>query len=94
MLLLSAAGVAVLVYRRRRHGDASELSAAAQAPPSETATAPNVVVDAPYSTDAIQSAQDECYKLAFGVKSFDYEILGEHAAVLDRIAERDRKSVV
>ena len=47
----------------------------------------NVVADAPYSTDAIQAAQDECYKIAFGVKSFDYQIFGEHAAVLDRVSE-------
>ena len=31
--------------------------------------------------------QDECYKIAFGVKSFDYQIFGEHAAVMDRIRE-------
>ena len=30
---------------------------------------------------------DECYKIAFGVKSFDYQIFGEHAAVMDRIRE-------
>jgi hypothetical protein len=49
--------------------------------------------DAPYSTEAIQAAHDEWYKLAFGVKSFDYEILGEHAAVLDRVTESAEQSV-
>src|SRR4029453_3369138 len=46
-----------------------------------------------YSTEAIQAAQDECYKIAFGVKSFDYQIFGEHAAVMDRISESAAQSV-
>jgi hypothetical protein len=96
VLLGCAAGVAVLVYRRRRQlqvRDPGDPAQVAQALLSEPSPAQNVVVDAPYSTDAIQSAQDECYKLAFGVKSFDYEILGEHAAVLDRVSESAEQSV-
>ena len=53
----------------------------------------NPAADAPYSTDTIQAVQDECYKLAFGVKSFDYRIFGEHAAVLDRVGESVAGSV-
>jgi HD-like signal output (HDOD) protein len=59
-------------------------------PPAELQT---TVVDAPYSTEATLGAQDECYKIAFGVKSFDYQIVGEHAAVLDSVAESAEKSV-
>jgi HD-like signal output (HDOD) protein len=86
----------VLVYRRRARlkvRDPGDPAQVAKALLSEPSPAQNVVVDAPYSTDAIQSAQDECYKLAFGVKSFDYEILGEHAAVLDRVSESAEQSV-
>jgi HD-like signal output (HDOD) protein len=89
-----AAGVALLVYRRRRPDPRDEepsISATAAAAP---ATAPElVVVDAPYSTDAIQAAQDECYKIAFGVKTFDYQIFGEHAAVMERIRHSAAQSV-
>jgi HD-like signal output (HDOD) protein len=61
--------------------------------PPPVAVADTAIQDALYSTDAIQAAQDECYKIAFGVKSFDYHILGEHAAVLDRVAERAAQAV-
>src|ERR1043165_5148492 len=59
----------------------------------EATTEPNVVTDAPYFTGALQAAQDECYKIAFGVKSFDYQILGEHAAVMDRVSEGVEQSI-
>src|SRR5688572_11128498 len=80
VLLGIAAAVAVIVYRRWQRATTDEPAAAAT-PPDSSATSPeNPVDDAPYSTDAIQALQDECYKVAFGVKSFDYQIFGEHAA--------------
>jgi len=60
---------------------------------TESMPPPDVVADAPYSTEAIQAAHDEWYKLAFGVKNFDYEIVGEHAVVLDRVSESAQQSV-
>jgi HD-like signal output (HDOD) protein len=60
---------------------------------AEATTTPTVVTDAPFATEALQAAHDECYKLAFGVKSFDYQILGEHAAVLDRVSEQTEQSI-
>jgi HD-like signal output (HDOD) protein len=87
VLLGVAAAIAVIVYRRWQEATADE-PAAGEALPASSATAPEIPVeDAPYSTDAIQTVQDECYKIAFGVKSFDYQIFGEHAAVMDRIRE-------
>jgi len=91
-----AAGVALLAYRRlkQRMSDDDEPSVTAPAaPPATTTTTENVVVDATYSTDAIQAAQDECYKIAFGVKTFDYQIFGEHAAVMERIRESAAQSI-
>lgn len=63
-----------------------------EAPPVSAEPAPSIeqdspVADATFMTEAIQAAQDECYKIAFGVKSFEYQIFGEHAAVMDRVAE-------
>jgi hypothetical protein len=87
VLLGVAAAIAVIVYRRWQEATTDE-PAAGEALPDSAATAPEIPVeDAPYSTDAIQAVQDECYKIAFGVKSFDYQIFGEHAAVMDRIRE-------
>ena len=93
MLVGGAAGVALLVYRRlqqRTSDDEPSVTAPAAAPATTTE---NVVVDATYSTDAIQAAQDECYKIAFGVKTFDYQIFGEHAAVMERIRESAAQSI-
>lgn len=42
-------------------------------------------VEPPYSTEAIEAAAGEAFKRAFGVARFDYQILGEHAQVLERI---------
>jgi HD-like signal output (HDOD) protein len=83
----------VLAYRRRKEaaGEAEPAVAATSASP-ETSPAPSIN-NALYSTEAIQAAQDECYKIAFGVKSFDYQIFGEHAAVMDRISESAAQSV-
>jgi HD-like signal output (HDOD) protein len=92
VLLGGAAGVAFLAYRRRQQLAGGESVEAAPEPPPIT-VADTVIQDALYSTDAIQAAVDECYKIAFGVKSFDYQILGEHAAVMDRISERAAQAV-
>lgn len=88
-----AAAVAVLAYRRWQRGADDHEPSGDDAPSSPADAQQPPVADARYSTDAIQAAQDECYKIAFGVKSFDYQILGEHAAVLDRVAESAAQSI-
>lgn len=88
VLLGVATAVAVVVVYRRWQEATTDDSAVGDTPADSSTTSPEPVVeDAPYSTDAIQALQDECYKIAFGVKSFDYQIFGEHAAVMDRIRE-------
>ncbi|HET9446506.1 MAG TPA: HDOD domain-containing protein, partial [Steroidobacteraceae bacterium] len=87
VLLGVAAAVAVILYRRWQQAAAEEPGAAEASSISADTSAETAAADAPYSTDAIQAAQDECYKIAFGVKSFDYQIFGEHAAVMDRVRE-------
>jgi HD-like signal output (HDOD) protein len=97
VLVGGAAGVALLAYRRRQQQAASDDEPSVAATPVESAepvsASEPTVVDAPYSTDAIQAAQDECYKIAFGVKTFDYQIVGEHAAVMERIRESAAQSI-
>lgn len=94
VLLGGAAGIAILAYRRRQQATADEGPSSVEAAPEKEATASEPAVDdAPYSNDAIQAAQNECYKIAFGVKSFDYQIFGEHAAVMDRVGESAAQAV-
>src|ERR1044072_8028944 len=96
VLVGGAAGVALLAYRRRQQqasDDESSVAATPALPAEPVAASEPTVDDAPYSTDAIQAAQDECYKIAFGVKTFDYQILGEHAAVMERVRESAAQSI-
>ncbi|MGH8189757.1 MAG: HDOD domain-containing protein [Steroidobacteraceae bacterium] len=46
-----------------------------------------------YSNEAIDHVYAECFKLAFNVPRFDYQILGEHAAVLERVQQNAAASV-
>ena len=88
MLAVLAAALAIGgIYAVRRR--ASERSAAdtpaAPAPGGESAAAEPARVERTDVEEAIESARSECLKLAFGVQRFDYQILGEHALVLQRI---------
>ncbi len=93
VLLGAAAGVAVLAYRRRQQAAGTEEASASTESIAQPISPDTPVADATYSTDAIQVAQDECYRIAFGVKSFDYQIFDEHAAVLDRVTESAAQSI-
>ena len=42
---------------------------------------------APYTNETIDGVFDESFRFAFGVSRFDYQILGDHAAVLERVDE-------
>lgn len=47
----------------------------------------------PYSTEATEKALSDCFRLAFDIAHFDYQIAGEHAAVLKRVADSIEESV-
>jgi HD-like signal output (HDOD) protein len=70
---------------------------AALAPPQPKAhTQPKTaeaVAATPYSTDATEKALSDCFRLAFDVAHFDYQIAGEHAAVLKSVADSIEASV-
>jgi HD-like signal output (HDOD) protein len=48
---------------------------------------------APFETGATAAVYDECFKIAFGVQHFDYDITGQHAAVLAKVNENAAASV-
>ena len=47
----------------------------------------------PYSTEATEKVLSDCFRLAFDVVHFDYQIAGEHAAVLKSVADSIEASV-
>jgi HD-like signal output (HDOD) protein len=46
-----------------------------------------------HATEATATVFDECFKLAFGVQRFDYQIAGQHADVLAKVDENAAASV-
>jgi HD-like signal output (HDOD) protein len=84
-LIIALVGVGVIaiawrVLRSRPQAEAPDPGPASSEPAPATATEA-----ASYSTDAIDGVFDELYRIAFGVPRFDYQILGDHAAVLERV---------
>jgi HD-like signal output (HDOD) protein len=77
--------VAVHVLRRRNRNEAAasetEPSALAIASGGDDPPPPPI----PFATEATEEATGQVLKLAFGVSRFDYQILDEHAAVLDMV---------
>src|SRR5262249_55535267 len=59
VLVGGAAGVALTAYRRRQKKTSDDAASVATTPAEPVATSEPTVNDAPYSTDAIQAAQDE-----------------------------------
>jgi HD-like signal output (HDOD) protein len=96
LLIAALAGVAVFALGMRVSGKASGQSPVVtsrnEAPPN---TPPPVKSDepVPFETEATATVFDECFKLAFDVQGFNYEITGPHAAVLAKINENAAESV-
>jgi HD-like signal output (HDOD) protein len=96
LLFAALAGAAVFVLGMRVSGKSSAHSVAAgRSDPSPAAKAPPIDDDElpSFETDATAAVFDECFKLAFDVQSFDYEITGPHAAVLAKINQNAAESV-
>lgn len=83
------------MYRWLRKAPASVAHSGAAAPAPSAAAEENgaSTEDAPYSTEATEAVLADCLKLAFGVARFDYNIIGEHAAVLERVSVTAAQSV-
>jgi HD-like signal output (HDOD) protein len=92
--LAAAAGVAI-TYRLLRKPGAPAQEPSAPAAERDAAAVGNDAAssDSAYSTDATEAVAADCYKLAFGVGRFDYNIIGEHAAVLERVNATAAQSV-
>jgi HD-like signal output (HDOD) protein len=89
LFLVVLLGIALLKER-------SNPKAALAAPEPKAHTQPKTtetVATVPYSTDATEKALSDCFRLAFDVAQFDYQIAGEHAAVLKSVADSIEASV-
>lgn len=96
LLIAALAGLAVFALGMRVSGKASEQgSGASSRKDVSTNNPPPVLKDEQpsFETDATATVFDECFKLAFDVQSFDYEISGPHAAVLAKINQNAAESV-
>lgn len=89
-IALGAAGAAALVVLAatwagsgRRVRTARE--AVAQSSPNASAAAPQTRAEIGYASEATEEAFAQYFKLAFGVVRFDYQILGQHARVLEQV---------
>jgi hypothetical protein len=89
--VLVGVGVIAVAWRLLRPHAPSEPQGRVAAP-SETAPTPGPE-PAPYSNEVIAEIFDELYRIAFGVPRFDYQILGDHAEVLERVDETIAESV-
>lgn len=87
--MLAGAVIAFGLLRRAKGGGQAAATSesgegVADAPAADAAT---------YSTEATEAILADCLKLAFGVARFDYNIIGEHAAVLERVNATAGQSV-
>jgi HD-like signal output (HDOD) protein len=96
ILVVLLACVAAFFYRSRRRSvpiESRRLPSRSSDVPAGEATQPGADEPIPFATEATTAALDECYKLAFGVGRFDYQIMGDHAVVLASVAEAADSSV-
>lgn len=95
IVIAALAGLAVFLLGMRSSTSTSDRPSAAPAPRGEAqALARSPAGEGPtFETEATASAFAECYKLAFGVPAFDYEISGQHAAILAKVNDNAAAAV-
>lgn len=89
--------MAVFALGMRFSGKSTHQSSVAagrsEAPASRELPKPKDDEQPAFENEATAAVFDECFKLAFDVQRFDYEITGQHAAVLAKIDENAAESV-
>jgi HD-like signal output (HDOD) protein len=92
IVLLVPAGIVLWLSKPNPRARVEEGKSTGSADSAATQSLPDAE-QIPFSTEAIDAAVAEGFKLAFGVQRFDYQIRDEHAIVLDRIDEAADQSV-
>jgi HD-like signal output (HDOD) protein len=97
LLFAALAGAAVFMLGMRVSGKSSAQSSVASSrneTPAASPSPPLHLSEQPlFETQATAAVFDDCFKLAFDVQRFDYEITGQHAAVLAKINQNAAESV-
>jgi HD-like signal output (HDOD) protein len=96
LLFAAMAGVAVFALGMRVSSKASNQPSAATSGNETSALTPpppNGGDQPSFENEATAAVFDECFKLAFDVQRLDYEITGQHAAVLAKVNENAAASV-
>jgi HD-like signal output (HDOD) protein len=95
ILIAATVGLIVFVFGIRGAGKSAGRSATVTASRPREAIAGRVAdgEQPPFDTGATVAVFDECFKLAFGVQHFDYDITGQHATVLAKINQNAAEAV-
>lgn len=100
ILIAAAVGLAVFFWGMRGSGASTNRSSAGRssdgaAAPGETPALSHSMAGEgqPFQTEDTVIAFEECFKLAFDAQSFDYDIRGEHAAVLAKVNDNAAAAV-
>lgn len=95
ILIAAVIGLAVFMYGVRSSMTAANRSSeAAPARREMQAIEPSTTGDGtPFETEATASLFADCYKLAFSAHDFDYDISGQHAAVLAKVNDNAAAAV-
>ncbi|HEY0686259.1 MAG TPA: HDOD domain-containing protein [Steroidobacter sp.] len=95
ILIAALVGLAVFMLGMRNSATSSSRTSMADPPRDETRAVPRSgsAEGPPFETEATASAFAECYKLAFGVPAFDYDISGQHAAILAKVNDNAAAAV-
>ena len=97
LLFAALAGAAVFALGMRVSGKSSAQSSVAtsrnEAPSASQSSSASLGEQPLFDTEATAALFDEYFNLAFDVQSFNYEITGQHAAVLAKINQNAAESV-
>lgn len=93
IVIAALVGLAVFVLGVRHSTASSIRSSVGAASHTETLVLSLTGDGPPFETESTASAHAECFKLAFGVPTIDYDISGQHAAVLARVNDNAAAAV-
>ena len=95
ILIAAAVGLAVFMYGVRSSMTSANRSSVASPARSGTPaiTRPVASEGPPFETEATASLFADCFKLGFSARDFDYDITGQHAAVLAKVNDNAAAAV-
>lgn len=95
ILIAAVVGLGLFMYGVRSSMTSASRSSVATPARSEARaiTRPLITEGPPFETEATASLFADCFKLAFSAQDFDYDITGQHAAVLAKVNDNAAAAV-